>query len=434
MRGRQACTSWSAGASTEARPSPGSECPPKPRKRGSRIDARCKGLSDRLHAVRGFAEAQDGKTSRFGYCRPHMGPGLTMWGVPEGQGGDSPSLGLSIRTNSQNAEIEVDASAADQKAGSRPVRRRTGSGGITKKGTRTVKDTCALFGEVRTRCALLTVTLPDSAYAVAAEKDAWWKFQTRYRDCLKAYMLSVGLPPLFIGVVEVGDKRLARTKKPMPHLHLVVYGWGMKGADGQWLLSPKAMDEVVRRACQYAGLPTDQLQAASRVEKIRFSVKSYLAKYLTKGVDVDSSQIEGEWLNCIPKQWWLRTKEIKEWLEGHLFRLPGDFVAFVLQQRKRLEGMQIGTGGNCKIAVRKSMTLGEVPIYRDFFHFWTPEHLAWALEWYAVWLHSPPAFEEAADGWLAKHGECRETARHHLPTLVDDSAGLSSYWRQLTPA
>ena len=214
----------------------------------------------------------------------------------------------------------------------------------------------------------------------------------------------------------------------MPHMHFVLYGWGVKRPGGGYALSPALMDRVVFKACQYAGLPTDNLHASSRIEPIRFSVKSYLSKYLTKTADVDTSKVDDHWVNCIPRQWWIRTKEMKEWLEGHLFRLPGDFVAFVLQQRKRLESMQIGMGGNTQIATRKSITLGEVAIYRDFFHFWSPEHLAWALEWFGVWLNDPLAFAKEADGWLAKHGESRENARHHLPDLRGGKVGLSSSW------
>ena len=80
------------------------------------------------------------------------------------------------------------------------------------------------------------------------------------------------------------------------------------------------------------------------------------------------------------------------------------------------------------------MTLGRIAIERDFFRFHGPEFLAWALEWYAVWAHSPPAFEEAADGWLAKGGDCRQTARQHLPALVARDAGISSYWKSCSPA
>ena len=220
----------------------------------------------------------------------------------------------------------------------------------------------------------------------------------------------------------------------MPHLHVAFYGWRCRGNDGQYLIKTSDMDRLVNQAATWAGLPSRERPACSRIEPVRYSIKSYLRKYLTKAVDVDTSNVDSDWLNCVPRQWWLRTRELKEWVEGHFFRLPPSFVAFVLQQRKRLEAMQLGMGGSATVAWRNSMSLGRIAIERDFFRFHGPEFLAWALEWYAVWAHSPPAFEEAADGWLAKGGDCRQTARQHLPTLVARDAGISSYWKSLTPA
>ena len=191
------------------------------------------------------------------------------------------------------------------------------------------------------------------------------------------------------------------------------------------------MDQIVSKACLYAGLPSRERPSASRVEEVRFSIKSYLSKYLTKAVDVDASNVEGVWLNCIPRQWWLRSSEMKQFVEGHFFHLPPAFVAFVLQQRKRLEAMQIGSGGSATVAWRNSMTLGKIAIERDFFRFWSPGHLAWAMEWFAVWYSDPEAFARGADGWLAKHGDSRENARQQLPPLLPNKVGLSSTWLTL---
>ena len=408
--------------------------PRRARRSAPRVDARNRGLSDRLHALKRHAEALEGIGQGYAYTRARIRPDLCLWGVPEGQGGGSPPLGLSTPSNFQNPEMGADAPNEADKASFRPARRRNGLKGITNVGKRGVGDALTLLEEVRTRIAFWTVTLPNEDYECLAKKDAWSKFQTRIGDLLKRHLLSLGLPPLVIGVVEIGSERFRRTGKPMPHLHLAFYGWRCRGNDGQYLIKASDMDLIVNKAAQYAGLPSRERASCSRVEEVRLSIKSYLKKYMTKAIDVDTSNVEGDWLNCVPRQWWLRTKELKDWVEGHFFHLPPAFVAFVLQQRKRLEAMNIGMGGSAIVGWRKSMTLGQIAIERDFFRFFGARYLAWALEWYAVWAHSPPAFEEAADGWLAKGGDCRQTARQHLPTLVANPRALSSYWRQLTPA
>ena len=407
--------------------------PRRERRVKPRVDARCKGLSDRLHALKRNAKALEGIGEGYAYTRARIRPDLCLWGVPEGQGGGSPPLGLSIPRNLQNAEIEADAPNEADKASFRPARARNGLKGITKAGKKGVSDSLILLEEVRTRIAFWTVTLPDEDYEWLARLDAWSKFQTRIRDLLGRHLRSLGLPPMVVGVVEVGSARLKRTGKAMPHLHLAFYGWRLRGDDGQYLVKVSDMDDLVNKAAQYAGIPSRERVSCSRIEPVKWSIKSYLRKYMTKAVDVDTSNVEGEWLNCVPRQWWLRTKELKDWVEGHFFHLPPAFVAFVLQQRKRLEAMNLGMGGSSIVGWRKSMSLVEIAIERDFFRFYGPRFLAWALEWYAVWAHSPPAFEEAADGWLAKGGDCRQTARQHLPSLVANSRQVSSYWRQLAP-
>ena len=432
--GRQACTSSSGGASTGARPSPGSKSSTRPRRRAPRADARSKGISDRLHALKGMAERLQGTGEGYAYLPAKMRPDLVLWGVPEGQGGGTPPLGLSIPRNLQNPENGLDEGNEASKASFRPARPRNGLKGITKAGKKGVSDSLVLLEEVRTRIAFWTVTLPDEDYEWLAKADAWSKFQTRLRDLLRRHLVSLGLPPLVVGVVEIGEERFRRTGRPMPHLHVAFYGWRCRGTNGQYLVKTSDMDLLVEKAGQYVGLPSRERPSCSQIAAVKWSIKSYLRKYMTKAVDVDTSNVDSEWLNCVPRQWWLRTKELKDWVEGHFFHLPPAFVAFVLQQRKRLESMQLGMGGSSIVAWRKSMSLGQIAIERDFFRFHGPEFLAWALEWYAVWAHSPPAFEEAADGWLAKGGDCRQTARQHLPTLVARDAGISSYWKSLTPA
>ena len=431
--GRQACTSSSGRASTEAGPSPGSERSARPRRRAPRADARSRGISDRLHALRERAEALQGTGEGYAYLPAKMRPDLCLWGVPEGQGGGSPPLGLSTPRNLHRDDPGSDSPDKADKASFRPARPRNGLKGITKEGKKGVGDSLVLLEEVRTRIAFWTVTLQDDEYADLARSAKWPRFQTMLRESLRRHLLLLGLPPLVIGVVEIGSSRFKRTGKPMPHLHLAFYGWRCRGNDGQYLIKASDMDRLVNQAATWAGLPSRERPACSRIEPVRYSIKSYLRKYLTKAVDVDTSNVDSEWLNCVPRQWWLRTKELKDWVEGHFFHLPPAFVAFVLQQRKRLEAMQLGMGGSATVAWRKSMSLGQIAIERDYFRFFGPEFLAWALEWYAVWAHSPPAFEEAADGWLAKGGDCRQTARQHLPSLVANGAGLSSYWRQLAP-
>ena len=133
------------------------------RGRAPRADARAKGLSDRLLALKACAEALEGTGEDYAYVRPRMRPDLVLWGVPEGQGGGTPPLGLSTPRNLYNPENGADQADEADKASFRPARPRNGLKGITKEGKKGVGDSLVLLEEVRT-CLLYTSPSPTRPY------------------------------------------------------------------------------------------------------------------------------------------------------------------------------------------------------------------------------------------------------------------------------
>ena len=145
------------------------------------------------------------------------------------------------------------------------------------------------------------------------------------------------------------------------------------------------MDELVAKACQYAGLPSAPRPSCSRVEPVRHSVASYMSKYLTKELPVDIGKVEGEYENLIPHQWWFRSSACKAMVEGCLIKLPPAFSAFVVRCHGKLEALGLGRGGYSVVAHRETL-LGTVPIEMLKFRFNTPEHLHQALELFVLWV------------------------------------------------
>jgi hypothetical protein len=240
------------------------------------------------------------------------------------------------------------------------------------------------------------VTLPDEDYEDLRLSGRWPVFQRALPDLLARFLRAAGVPALVLAVVELGSERTTRTGRPMPHIHLVCAGWGERASDGGWLLRPEAMDRLVAGACRAAGLADRERPAASKVEKVRRSVKAYLSSYLKKGSDLSPCDLGDGWDALVPHQWWNRSREAKALRDGHTFRLPVAFAAFVEQQRKRLERLALGVGLLKTIGRRQTKTVDRA-IEVLCFQWASVETLQQGLEWFVVWAHSPPAFEAEAD-------------------------------------
>ena len=340
--------------------------PPAPRRRRSGAVRRRKGLQQRLHHLKDLLAALPVAGPDFAYKPVKIRPGLGAWVVPEGCGGPGGSLGSSIRANSQN-------------------RARPGISGISRDGTKFLKDALQLMEDFRTRLAFWTVTLPDSDYSYFADGTASWPlFQRRVCDLVSRHLRAEGVEALVVAAVEIGDKRARRTRRPMPHIHLVLNGWNARDRRGRYVLSPKVCDQLVSQAAKYAGLPSRQRPAMSSVEPIRKSVHNYMSKYLTKQAGIGEVDLSGGWDECIPRQWWNASEEARALVDGCLFKLSPGFAAFLVQRQVQLENAGLGKAGTVVVGYRKSIT-GDFPIEFTRFTFKNTEALHAAIEWFCLW-------------------------------------------------
>jgi len=86
-------------------------------------------------------------------------------------------------------------------------------------------------------------------------------------------------------------------------------------------------------------------------------------------------------------------------VDGHLFRLPPAFAAFVCQQRARLEALGLGFARVVEVGRRKTKTL-DMPIEALAFGWRDTSALQVGLEWFALWVDSPSLFEREVDGCI----------------------------------
>lgn len=351
---------------------------PAMRARGTGAPRRPRGLRKRLHRVRDLAKRLPVEGGEYAYAAPLIGPDLKVWAVPRHGEAELSRLGLSLPRNSQN-------------------RPRQGLRGITPQGKKAVRWSCRLMEDMRRRCAMWTVTLTDDDYLALSASLKWPDFQRRIHDLLVRYLKAHGDQAVVVGVCEIGAKRFARTGRPDPHIHVITSGWGRRRPDGQWLLCPDAMDDLVAKACQYAGLPSAPRPSASRVEPVRHSVASYMSKYLTKDVPIDVEKVSEEQKALIPRQWWFRSASCKAMVEGCLIKLPPAFAAFVARCHGKLEGLGLGRGGYSVVAWRESL-LGSVPIEMLKFRFKGVDELFIAIELFLIWVTNDEELD--LSGWV----------------------------------
>ena len=343
---------------------------PRPiRRKGSGAPRPPRGLGKRLQHVKEVVDQLPVAGPDFSYKQPRLGPTLSVYAVPEGLSGGSAALGLSIRANSQN-------------------KARSGISGISNQGRRFLKESLLLMDDFRERLCFWTITLPNEDYEGMAGTRQWPAFQRRCLDLLLRYLRENGDEALAVGAVEIGALRLRKTKRPMPHIHVVTTGWGRRRRDGQWLCSPKVMDQIIAKAAQYAGLERRLRLAASNVAPVRTSCHNYVSKYLTKDPPPDQMDLSDGWDELVPRQWWQASEGARALVEGHVYKLPVGFAAFLVNRQICLENARLLHARTVAIAHRQTIT-GPVPIEVTRFAFRSTEAIHAALEYYALWCRDP---------------------------------------------
>ena len=335
------------------------------RARAARSSTAPRRLGERLQSAKAVAKALPAGGRDYAYATASVGPELKLWAVPQGGEEHLSRMGLSIPLNSQN-------------------RSRPGLSGPSVHGKKQIRRSCDLMDDFRSRCAMWTVTLTDGDYIALSISGKWADFQRRITDLLIRHLQANGDAALVIAAVEIGAKRFARTGRPDPHIHIVTTGWKTKDVKGNYLLRPVVMDELVAKACQYAGLESRERPAASNISGIRHRVGSYMSKYLTKQMPVTPESLPKEWEELIPRQWFNQSKACKAMVDGATIELPPAFSAFVVRQQKLLEQFGCGSGGVRRVGWKKRK-IEDIPIDVFCFQFKSPEMLHVAMELFCLW-------------------------------------------------
>ena len=371
-----------------------------------------RGFGNQIQCVKKVADELT-EFSTEGLYRPaKVGPDGVVRGVPEGLGGGRPPwacLPCQIHKDPSSPTGSEDPmeGASEQTS----VGRRHGLNGISRKGRKFVDDFCLLTEQIKRQMAMWTVNLEDGWYLQLKESGKWSLFQRRLIDRVTQHLKAHGNVALVLGVVELAPKRGERTGRPYPHLHCVISGWRVKKPGVGYILQGRFMDEIVQKALEDVGIRVERIRAASNIDGIRQSVRSYVRGYLKKQVDLPSVDLSDDWDELIPRQWWNRSAAARALVDGHYFKLPPDFVYWMLLERKSLEELKLGIGGVSVVGTRKTLT-GERPIEIEFFRFFSPAAISRALELWLLYERDPWSYREEVRACLGSGDLDRQNSEH----------------------
>lgn len=212
---------------------------------------------------------------------------------------------------------------------SRKNRGSYGRHGITNFGRRFVKNAAILLEQQygKKRLGFATATLPsmdrDTCHTInGAISDITRRF---YQKIRRKYQKR-GSQFIYVGCVEIQEKRFERTSLPVVHLHFIYVA--KDSLHSGYTLNTKdfytAWNESVNECLVNAGkkpiMGNSGHIGSVKLEPIRASAAAYIGKYLSKGVKVVKAMQEAGF-NEFPKQWWSASMQMKYMYAKSIIRL-----------------------------------------------------------------------------------------------------------------
>lgn len=243
-----------------------------------------------------------------------------FWGPPKGAGcpaGEAPPPELVSCTESVQRDVPP---------------RRNGLSGLSQLGRTRLRQAGALMEEERKCCAFWTIALPGDCLRQLLQLDTWHRFQNAVRHRLVRALAREGVTPWVAGVAELHPKRSRKAGQALPHLHVLFRG--RESSRRWWALSPEQTDRIVHQALGAAGVVWDGQLRGCKLEPVKFSVRRYLSKYISKPSRSGGSAdiFVGDPRLC-PRQWFFISRPILRLILENIKELPATFAAWLIDRR-----------------------------------------------------------------------------------------------------
>ena len=215
-----------------------------------------------------------------------------------------------------------------------------GRKGITNFGKRFIKNACLLLQDIygKSRLGFATCTLPSMDRGTCDTINGRLSDITRrfYQKIRRKYKKR-GSEFIYVGCVEIQEKRFKSSCIPAPHLHFVYLAKDSLRA--RYTCSTEdfytAWNESVNEVLKLVGKPplmgTCGHTGSVKLERIRTSAAAYMGKYLSKGCKVVEAMRE-QGFEKFPKQWWTASMQMKKLFRASLIRMDANFAACLFDQ------------------------------------------------------------------------------------------------------
>ena len=204
-----------------------------------------------------------------------------------------------------------------------------GKHGITNFGRRFVKNACILLEQrygIR-RLGFATATLPDmDEDTCRAINGSISDITRRFYQKIRRKYQKRGCEFIYVGCVEVQEKRFRNTSIPAIHLHFVylaknrVHSGYTCNTSDFYTAWNESVNEVLKLNGYKEIMGIGRHIGSVKVEPIRTSAAAYIGKYLSKGIKVVEAMQEKGFTE-LPKQWWTASMQCKKMFKESLIHL-----------------------------------------------------------------------------------------------------------------
>lgn len=160
----------------------------------------------------------------------------------------------------------------------------------------------------------------ENSGKVTARK--WSLIINRFNKKLMYELEKHGLPPEYIGVTELQEKRWIERGEVGYHYHVCFKG---RKEYGTWMISPSRMEQMWKDACLSVtgGGTSISFRSSTNLQRVKKSVTAYLGKYLTKGTALKLLVEEGLYLVVCPFAWYSCSATLKRLYKTLIVRYSG---------------------------------------------------------------------------------------------------------------
>jgi hypothetical protein len=221
--------------------------------------------------------------------------------------------------------------------------RKPNSKGLTTYSKRCIKSAVTLLfrDHGRKNLSFFTGTLPPmkAADEVTANRQ-FFEIVRQFNQMVVRALKKAGVNPLYVGVIEVQEKRFERREELALHYHALFPG---RLPGGSWAISKSDVCEFWQRAVHNATGTVYGYGSATRIERPKRNLKQELGKYMSKGNAIVEKVKQAGRGDELPAQWWSMRQDLSRQVKAEVVELTNEDADHFLRHLDNIQTMGAAT-------------------------------------------------------------------------------------------